>query len=91
MLVARSADRCARLVASLLRNDQELELVDDDHNYRLIERSTGSVIRVISSDSMVVNAYGLLLGYASARPVNGGADFGLGWWPETQIGSDPDT
>ena len=34
MLVARSIDRCARLLAALLRNDQELELVDDDHNYR---------------------------------------------------------
>jgi transcriptional regulator with XRE-family HTH domain len=57
MLVARSADLCARLVASLLRNDQELELVDDDHNYRLVDRLTGSVIRVISRHSLIVNAF----------------------------------
>lgn len=57
MLVARSVDRCARLVASLLRNDQDLELVDDDHNYRLLEKSTGSVIRVISRHSLLLNAF----------------------------------
>jgi hypothetical protein len=57
MLVARSIDRCARLVAALLRNDQELELVDDDHNYRPIEKSTGSIIRVISRHWLVVNAF----------------------------------
>lgn len=57
MLVVRSVDRCARLVASLLRNDHELALLDDDHNYRLIEKSTQSVIRVISRHSLVVNAF----------------------------------
>lgn len=57
MLVARSIDRCARLVAALLRNNQELELVDDDDNYRLIEKSTGSIIRVISRHSLVVNSF----------------------------------
>lgn len=58
MLVARSIDACARVVSALLANDQKLEMVDDDeHNYRLLEVTTGSTIRVISRNSMIVNAF----------------------------------
>lgn len=57
MLVARSVESCAKLVGSLLRNEQTLELLDDDHNYRLIEKTTGSTIRVISRHTLIVNAF----------------------------------
>lgn len=69
MLVARSVDSCARLVAALLKNDQELELVDDDSSYRLVEKSTGSVIRVISRHSLLVNAFTAFYSERSADSV----------------------
>lgn len=58
ILVARSVDSCAALVAALVRNALSLELDADEHNYRLVERSTRSVIRVISKHALITNAFG---------------------------------
>lgn len=57
ILVARSVDACANLLARLIRNDLQLELHVDDDNYRLVERSTRSTIRVISRHQLIMNAF----------------------------------
>ncbi|MEM9452666.1 MAG: hypothetical protein AAGF11_00705 [Myxococcota bacterium] len=57
ILVARSLDACANILASLLRNDLDLKLDPGDDNYRLIESSTRSTIRVISRHKLITNAF----------------------------------
>ena len=57
ILVARSVESCANLLARLVRNSLDLRLESDENNYRLIERSTGSTIRVISRNQLVANAF----------------------------------
>ena len=57
ILVVRSNGSCAELLARLVRRDLELELQIDDQNYRLIERKTGSTIRVISRHNLITNAF----------------------------------
>jgi transcriptional regulator with XRE-family HTH domain len=57
ILVARSVDSCASLLSSLMRNELDLELREDEWNYRLVERTTGSTIRVISRNTLIVNAF----------------------------------
>jgi len=62
ILVARSVDSCARLLKGVLKNEFDLELEIDDDNYRLVEKSTRSTIRVISRNALLVNALNNLYG-----------------------------
>jgi len=62
ILVARSVDSCAKLLRALLENQLDLELEVDDDNYRLVERSTRSTIRVISRNILLINALNNLYG-----------------------------
>jgi transcriptional regulator with XRE-family HTH domain len=55
--VARSVSSCAELMSALIRNELQLELVEDEDNYRLVEKTTGSTIRVISRHTLIVNAF----------------------------------
>ena len=57
ILVARSADSCATLLRNLIENALTLELHGDEHNYRLIETSTASTVRVISKNRLISNAF----------------------------------
>jgi transcriptional regulator with XRE-family HTH domain len=57
ILVARSVDTCARLVKALLRNELLLDLDVDENNYRLVEKLTGSTVRVISRHRLIGNAF----------------------------------
>ncbi|MGK3995890.1 helix-turn-helix domain-containing protein [Sorangium sp. So ce1024] len=57
ILVARSVDACAKLLAQLVKNDLAVELLTDENNYRLVETSTRSTIRVISRNQLIVNAF----------------------------------
>jgi transcriptional regulator with XRE-family HTH domain len=57
ILVARSVDACAALLKALVRNELLVELEVDDNNYRLIEKLTGSTIRVISRHQLIGNAF----------------------------------
>jgi hypothetical protein len=57
ILVVRSVDQCARILSDLLHNSLNLELTKDDQNYRLIERTTGSTVRVISRHELLRNAF----------------------------------
>ena len=57
ILVVRSLDDCAKLLYNLLKNSLELELEIDENNYRLIEKTTGSVIRVISRNILLSHAF----------------------------------
>lgn len=65
ILVARSVNSCATLLSSLIRNELDLELREDDLNYRLVERTTQSTIRVISRNTLIVNAFSAF--YAQQR------------------------
>lgn len=56
ILVSRSVDSCGRLLHGLLENKLELKLEPDADNYRLIEKTTQSTIRVISRNSLLSNA-----------------------------------
>lgn len=57
ILVVRSVDSCAGIVGSLIRNDLKLELKSDERNYRLVEQTTGSTIRVISRHRLIGHAF----------------------------------
>ncbi len=57
ILVVRSIDSCARLVRALVRNELESEIVIDHDNYRLIEKSTRSTMRVISRHTLIANSF----------------------------------
>ena len=57
ILVSRTLDSCALLLSKLLQNNLDLELVKDENNYKLIEKTTGSVIRVISRNIVLGRAF----------------------------------
>lgn len=65
ILVVRSSDACAVLIDALIRNNLSLELEITEQNYLLIERSTQSVVRVISKHVLITNAFEAF--YASDR------------------------
>lgn len=57
ILVARSLESCANLLESLLKNKMDLELRSDENNYKLLEASTSSVIRVISKNTLLSHSF----------------------------------
>ncbi|MPN30075.1 hypothetical protein SDC9_177532 [bioreactor metagenome] len=57
ILVVRSIDSCAKLVNALIENNLELEITEDDDNYKLIEKNTLSTIRVISKHRLIANSF----------------------------------
>lgn len=57
ILVVRSVEECADVLANLIANDLDLELHVDDDNYRLVETITGSTIRVISRNDLLQSAF----------------------------------
>lgn len=57
ILVARSVESCASLLRTLVRNDISSDLEIDDDNYRLVERTTRSTMRVISRHRLIANAF----------------------------------
>jgi hypothetical protein len=58
ILVARSVESCAHLLRQLFENELALELDRGDENYRLIEKTTGSTLRVIAKHRLLANAFG---------------------------------
>lgn len=65
ILVARTPDQCARVMAALLSNNLDTRLEKDEQNYRVVEQETGSTIRVISRHELLRNAFDIF--YAAAR------------------------
>lgn len=57
ILVVRSVEQCARILRMLIENRLELTMSKDHLNYRLVERSTGSTVRVISRHKLLRNAF----------------------------------
>ena len=57
ILVVRSAESCARVMNRIVRNTLETELIVDEANYRLVEKTTRSTLRVISRHKMLTNAF----------------------------------
>lgn len=57
ILVTRSVDSSARILRALIENRLDLELSVEADNYRLIEKSTRSTIRVMSRNNLLVNAF----------------------------------
>ena len=78
ILVARSVNSCASLLSSLMRNELDLELREDDWNYSgLVERTTDSTIRVISRNTLIVNAFSAF--YARQRVGRDRENVGSDW------------
>lgn len=57
IIVTRSLNSCANLLKNLLLNTLDLKLEIDENNYKLIEKTTGSVIRVISKNILLSYAF----------------------------------
>ena len=57
ILVVRTPDQCARVMAALLSNNLVTRLEKDEQNYRVVEKETGSTIRVISRHELLRNAF----------------------------------
>ena len=57
ILVVRSPEGCAKIMHRLLTNTIETDLLVDDNNYKLVERQTGSTLRVISKHRLLTNAF----------------------------------
>ena len=72
ILVVRSVEQCAVVLNALLRNSLDLNMVTDEKNYRLVERTTGSTVRVISRHKLLGNAFERH--YSSSLAVKSGAD-----------------
>lgn len=57
ILVVRSVQQCAEVLSALIQNKLNLDLVKDEHNYKLLEVGTQSTIRVISRHTLLRNAF----------------------------------
>lgn len=57
IIVVRSVDQCAEVLASLVENDLRLALKKDELNYRLVEEITGSTIRVVSRHRLLRHGF----------------------------------
>ena len=55
--VARTVEQCATVLAGVIGNKLELDSMKDEDNYRVIEKVTGSTIRVISRNELLLNAF----------------------------------
>lgn len=60
ILVCRSVESCAELLRGVIENNLRLKLDVDPDNYRLVETTTGSTIRVISRNNLLTNAFDAL-------------------------------
>jgi transcriptional regulator with XRE-family HTH domain len=67
ILVARSVGSCAALLRSLVENELDIEVVVDEANYMLIERTTKSTVRVISRHELLKNAFASFYGRRGTR------------------------
>lgn len=57
IIVVRSVNECAEILFALIQNKLDLEIIKDENNYRLVEKTTGSTIRVISRHQLLQNAF----------------------------------
>lgn len=57
ILVVRSVEQCALVLKKVLENSLALSLESDEFNYRLIENTTKSTLRVISKNILLRNAF----------------------------------
>lgn len=57
MIVVRSVETCSKILKQLITNQLSLSLEVDEWNYRLVEESTRSTIRVISKHKLLRNAF----------------------------------
>jgi transcriptional regulator with XRE-family HTH domain len=57
ILVTRSVESSAQILKTLILNNLQLDLEIDENNYRLVETTTRSTIRVISRHNLLSNAF----------------------------------
>jgi hypothetical protein len=57
IVVVRSPDQCAAMLRKILLNDLQLSIVHESGNFKLIERDTGSVLRVVTDDVQLTHAF----------------------------------
>ena len=57
ILVARTVEQCAGVLEGVVKNKLDLESKKDEDNYRVIEKLTGSTIRVISRNELLRNSF----------------------------------
>jgi len=55
--VVRSVKQCSDILSALIHNELKFKLVKDQHNYRLVEVETNSIMRVISRHTLLRNAF----------------------------------
>ena len=57
VLVVRTADQCAELLAKILHNELEFDLKDEEGMWLLSERISGSVFRAVSKNRRLTNCF----------------------------------
>ena len=57
ILVARTVEQCAIVLEAVIGNSLDLESRNDEDNYRVLEKVTGSTIRVISRNELLRNSF----------------------------------
>jgi hypothetical protein len=57
ILVVRSPEECARMLRKILLNDLQFSIVHEGGNFKLIEKETGSVLRVVRDDAQLTHAF----------------------------------
>ena len=57
ILVVRTVEQCAEVLSQLVHNNIGVDFRKEDMNYRLVEKVTGSTIRVISRHKLLLNAF----------------------------------
>lgn len=57
VIVVRKESECSRMIYQLLTNTFRTEIREDEHNYLLLEKSTQSVIRVVTKDKLLTRSF----------------------------------
>jgi hypothetical protein len=57
LIVVRSADECARILRKAILNELEFEILHEGGNFKLREKNTGSILRVVSDDPFLTHAF----------------------------------
>lgn len=57
LIVVRSTDECAQMLRKVILNQLELEILHEGGNFKLREKQTGSILRVVTDDPYLTHAF----------------------------------